>query len=89
MQQMSISQARSLLTKMPNLFRKDSDPIEVANRGVPVLAILPWVLYESMEETLAIVSDEKLMRKIKKSLRQVKLGKTVSWETVKKNLKLK
>lgn len=37
---------------------------------------------EGFEETLAILSDRKLMRSLKKSLNQAKQGKVKSWEEV-------
>ena len=43
---------------------------------------------EDMEDTLEILSDTKTMKTLKQGLNDVKHGRLVSWETVKKRLDL-
>jgi PHD/YefM family antitoxin component YafN of YafNO toxin-antitoxin module len=62
--------------------------VTVTRRGEPVLAILPWELYETLEETLEILGDEDLMTELRRSLREAEAGETVPWETVKADLGL-
>ena len=88
MTQLSISQARSRLSRLASQLQKDKEAIEVTSRGKPVLAILPWELYESLEETIEILDDEDLAAKLKKSLAEVKAGRLIPWERVKKDLRL-
>lgn len=85
MNPLSISQARHRLTQLADALRQDPDAIEVTNRGKPVLAILPWDLYEAMEETIEILGDEKLMASLRKSLEEVHKGKLLRWDNVKKD----
>ena len=83
-----IIEARKKLTSMPEALRDQSEPsaIAVTRHGVPVLALMSWEAYESLLETLEIMSDETLAPLLKKSLEEAAKRKTVSWETVKKRL---
>ena len=66
---MPISEAR----KNINSFVSDlsaEDTISVTNRGREVLAIIPWETYESISETLDILSDEVLMKDFYKGLQE-------------------
>ena len=85
---LSISQARHRLTQLAGQLQREQETVEVTNRGRPVLAILPWALYEAMEETIEILSDEDLMKRLRESLRQLKRGRLIPWNKVKKKLAL-
>ena len=89
-QEISISEARSKLLKMPKELHRKSHPraITVTQRGKPVLAIVPWEFYESVLETLEIMGDPELMNALRESIKQVSRGRTVEWEEVKKELDL-
>ena len=89
-QTMPIIEARNKLTTLPEEFQKDPrlGAVEVTRRGKPVLAILPWELYESLLETMEIMSDEKLIKSLRKSIQQAKEGQLIPWEKVKEDLKL-
>ncbi len=50
MTQLSISQACSRLTSLANQLKKDNDTVEVTSHGKPVLAILPWNLYQTLKK---------------------------------------
>lgn len=89
-QTMPIIEARNKLTTLPEEFHKDPQlgAVEVTRRGKPVLAILPWELYESLLETMDILSDEDLMNSLRKSLQQAKEGHLIPWQKVKEELSL-
>ncbi|MFY9226146.1 MAG: type II toxin-antitoxin system prevent-host-death family antitoxin [Blastocatellia bacterium] len=89
-QTMPIIEARNKLTTLPEEFQKDPQigAVEVTRRGKPVLAILPWELYESLLETMEIMSDEKLMNSLRKSIQQAKSSELIPWEKVKEDLNL-
>lgn len=89
-QTMPIIEARNKLTTLPEEFQKDPQlgAVEVTRRGKPVLAILPWELYESLLETMEIMSDERLMNSLRKSIQQAKSGELIPWEKVKEDLNL-
>jgi antitoxin YefM len=58
----------------------------VTRRGKPVCVMMSVEDYEAIVETLDILSDPKLAARIRKSERELKAGKGVSWETLKKEL---
>ena len=66
--------------------RIEDNAIAVTRRGKPVLAIMTWELFEAIYETLEIMGNEGLMRSLRQSIKEVREGKTISWETAKKGL---
>jgi prevent-host-death family protein len=87
---LSITQLRSQLLELADELNRSAaaGPVTVTKRGKPVLALLPWKLYESLTETLDILGDESLMRSLRQSLKEARAGKTIPWEKVKRNLGL-
>jgi antitoxin YefM len=89
-QTLSMMEARGKLTGLPEEFERNPETgaITVTRRGKPVLAVMPWELYDSITETLEILSDEKLMKTLRKSLREARKGRTYSMAEVKKRLRI-
>ena len=83
---MPIIKARDRLTSLPEELAEEPGAIAVTRRGEPVLAILPWELYESIMETLEILSDEKLMAALRQSIKEASEGKAVPWDRARKEL---
>lgn len=79
----AITEARSLLTALPDELASHPEAVTVTRRGKPVLAILPWELYESIVETLEIMGDEDLMASLRQGIREMQEGKLIPWEDVK------
>lgn len=81
-------EARRKLTTLPEELngRIEDNAIAVTRRGKPVLAIMTWELFEAIYETLEIMGNEGLMRSLRQSIKEVREGKTISWETAKKGL---
>ncbi len=79
---LSIIEARKKLTNIPELFEQeaDLDVVAVTRRGRPVMAIMPWELYEAIEETLEILGDEALMTQLRESIGELKAGHLIPWE---------
>ena len=88
MTELSISQARAQLTRLANRLPKDQEAVEVTSRGKPVLAVLSWELYEAMEETIEILSDEELMKDLRQGIEEMKHGKLIPLSQVQKKLGL-
>jgi prevent-host-death family protein len=82
----SITAARHELTSLPERLAKEPGAITVTKRGKPVLAILPWELYDAVIETLEIMGDEELMAALRTSIKEEKEGKIVHWKSVKEGL---
>lgn len=87
---LSITQLRSQLLELADELNRSSaaGPVTVTKRGKPVLALLPWELYESLTETLDILGDETLMDSLRQSVKEARAGKTIPWEKVKQRLDL-
>lgn len=83
-----ITEARQELTSLPERLAKEPGAVAVTRRGKPVLAVMPWELYESIIETLEIMADEELMAALRKGIKEVSEGKVVPWEAVKEELNL-
>ncbi len=83
-----ITSARHELTSLPERLAEEPGAVAVTRRGKPVLAILPWDFYESIQETLEVLADEELMAGLRLSLAELSKGQTIPWETVKAELDL-
>ena len=88
MTHLSISEARNQLTRLAGRLRPHRETVEVTSRGKPVLAILPWDLYESMVETMEIMADKGLMEQVRRGIKEYKAGKGIRLEDAKKKLGL-
>ena len=76
---MTISDARRRLTSL-DLNREET--VAVTSRGKRVYALMAWDVYESLSETLDILSDPDLVEQLQKSMREADQGKLVSHEEV-------
>ena len=56
---------REKLTKPSELFENEKT-VQVTKRNKPVYAILSWEFYESLIETLEVLSDKQIMKAIRK-----------------------
>ena len=88
MKDLPITEARDELTTLPDKLSHTHETVTVTRRGKPVLAILAWDEYEALVETLEVMADEKLMASIREGIRDIKQGKLVPWEDVKRKLAL-
>ncbi len=62
--------------------------ITITEDGHPVLAVLPWEVFESLMETLEVLSDPEAMAAIRVSNEEAAAGQSVPWEQVKAELGL-
>ncbi len=81
MTQLTISKARKELLDLPEkLARLPERAVTITRRGQPVLAVMPWELYESIVETLDVLSEPDLVSALRASIEDVKAGRLVSHE---------
>lgn len=85
-----ITEARHKLKELTEEFAEENEPgaVAVTRRGKPVLALMPWDLYETIMETLEVLGDEELTESLRLSIQDLRDGKTIPWEEVKKDLGL-
>ena len=87
---LSITQVRSQLLELADKLSRRPQPgaLAVTKRGRPVLALLPWELYEGLVETLEILGNEDLIKALRRSIKEARAGQAVPWEKVKRDLDL-
>jgi antitoxin YefM len=85
---MPITTARHELTSLPERLEKDPGAVTITRRGKPVLAVLPWEMYETLMETLEILGDAELMTALRQSIQEAEAGKGIPWEDAKRTLGL-
>jgi antitoxin YefM len=89
---LSMVEARDRLTRLPEEFeqivknREGAPVVKVTRRNKPVLAILSWELYESIMETLEVLSDDEQMEALRQALQEVAQGQGKPWNTVREEL---
>jgi prevent-host-death family protein len=83
--EMTITETRKKITSLENKMGYD-DTISITNHGKEVFALMKWDTYESIEETLEILADEKMLSNLKKGIAQVKDNGLVDFEDFKKSL---
>jgi prevent-host-death family protein len=81
-----LTELRPNLPKIMDRLSKYFDRCIVTRHGKPEAVILAEEDYESLLETLDILSDQKLMKDIKKAQQGLKKGKGVTWEKAKQKL---
>ena len=82
-QELNMVDARRELTCLPERLSANPGTVSVTRRGKRVLAIMAWEDYEAILETLEILSNEEAVDQLRRSIQEVKEGKTVSWEAAK------
>lgn len=82
----SITEIREQITRLPEYFEQEPEAVTVTRHGKPVMAILPWELYESIMETLEVLGDEELMTAIREGIKDIEEGRTRPLDEVLKEL---
>jgi len=83
-----IAEARRRLTSLAGELEKRPKlgAVAVTRRGKPVLALLSWDLYESIMETMEILSDPEMLAAFRQGVREMNEGKGIPWEKAKRRL---
>jgi prevent-host-death family protein len=88
MTQLTITRAREALLDLPERLAKASDKtVSITRHGRPVLAVLPWELYESIIETLEVLGDREATAALRSSLEDIRKGRLVSHEVALKRIR--
>jgi len=85
--QMQISEARRRLTELYKEMGPD-ETVSITSRGKQILALMPWDLYESLNETIEIMGDPEMMMALKRGVQDIKDGRVTDWENVKTELQI-
>jgi prevent-host-death family protein len=88
MTQLTITKAREALLDLPERLAKTTDKtVSITRHGRPVLAVLPWELYESIIETLEVLGDPEATAALRSSLEDIRKGRLVSHEVARKRMR--
>jgi antitoxin YefM len=82
----SISEIREEITRLPERFEQEPEAVTVTRHGKPILAILPWELYESIMETIEIMGDIESMAAFRQGVRDIEEGRVKPLDDVLKEL---
>ena len=83
MTQLTISEARKEFLDLPEkLAREPERAVIITRRGQPVLAVLPWEFYESLVETLEVLSEPELVAELRESIKDIERGRLLSHKEV-------
>ena len=84
----SITDARSRLTSLHAELRGSPGYIPLTRYGSPVMALMSWELFESLQETMEIMGDPELMSQLRESIKDIEEDKTISLDELKADLDL-
>jgi antitoxin YefM len=73
----SLADVKNRLSEVVERLERDHGRVIITKHGRPAAVMLSIEDLESLEETLAILSDPSLMRDIQRSEREARAGKTV------------
>ncbi len=79
---MTLKAVRNKLARLRRQVNDSQTVIPVSQRGRPVMALMSWDLFESLVDTIEIMSDPKLMAQINQSEKDVVEGRTVPLDEI-------
>ena len=77
-----ITRAKSKLLDIIRNLEASDDTIAITKNGVPEAVMISVKKYEGLLETLEILSDEKAMKSLRKSLKEAEAGKWLDFDEV-------
>ena len=79
---LSVTKAKSRLLDLVRRAKEEGEVFTLTRQGSPEGIVMSYEEYEGMKETLDILSDPKLMRKIRKGIQEAKKGEVLPHEEV-------
>lgn len=64
----------------------EKEVVQITQHNKPAVAVMSWELYESLMETLEILSDTETLDSVQRGAHDYKKGQVSDWESVKKQL---
>jgi antitoxin YefM len=87
METLPLATVKAKLSEVVDRVEREQDRVTITRNGRPVAMIVGMDDIEGLEETLEILSDKRLMRKIRAGMAAVEKGDTIPIEDLKKRLK--
>jgi len=89
METLPLAAVKAKLSEVVDRVEREQDRVTITRNGRPVAMIVGMDDIDGLEETLEILSDKRLMRKIRAGMAAVEKGDTIPLEDVKKRLKVR
>lgn len=89
METLPLSDVKARLSELVDRVEREDDRIVVTKNGRPAAVLVSPDDLESLEETLAIVSDPELMRQIRESEADIAAGNYIELDELKRRYGLK
>jgi prevent-host-death family protein len=83
---LSITEAQQQLLDLPDELK--DEPVIITKQGKPIMAAISIEQFESLLETLAVLSDKDFAHQLQESIAQAERGETISWKEAKSKLGL-
>ena len=77
-----VTKAKSAFLDLIRKIEASDDAIAITKNGVPEAVLLSMKKFQSLFETLEILSDEKAMKSIRKSIMEANRGKWLDFDEV-------
>ncbi len=81
-----IVKARAMLSQLPEQLGAENRAVALTRHGKPVLAVMPWDLFESIMETMEVMGDAETMAAVRESIEDIREGDLIPLEQVKAEL---
>ncbi len=81
-QYISVTQAKNRLLDLVRGLKHRQEVLAITRDGIPAAVLLSMEQYDGLMETIDLLTDQKTMRSLKRSLRQVQDRQWVSDEVV-------
>ena len=83
-----LTEARASLSELVDSVEREHEQVVITRNGKPVALLVSPDEWESMEETIEVLSDPELMAVLAESERDVQAGRVFTLEDVKRDLGL-
>ncbi len=77
-----VTRAKSMLLELVRKIQDSEETIAITKNGIPEVVIISMNKFQGLLETMDILSDEKAMKSIRKSIREADKGMWVSFDEV-------
>ena len=77
-----VTKAKSKLLDIIRKIESSDDTVAITKNGVPEAVLLSMSKFEGLVETLEVLSDEKAMKSLRKSIKEAREGKWLDFDEV-------
>jgi len=84
MPSLTATQARNHFAKL--LRDAENEVVQITQHNKPAAAVMSWEIYESLLETLEILSDPETLNRFQQGVADMNAGRLTDWEVVKQSI---